>query len=69
MEKILPGLMRPDESFDYQAIQTVFELYALSQEIKEYYLDKILIVLSVIKEKRRQEKESGSPQSLPKVKG
>jgi hypothetical protein len=60
LHRILPGLCRPDGSFDYGAITNIFDIYELEGEARQFLFDKCLIMMGVIREMReKQRKQDG----------
>jgi hypothetical protein len=58
-QRIIPGIMRPDGSFDFQAITNIFSIYGLGLEAQQYLFDKCLIMIGLIREAREKKGKDG----------
>jgi hypothetical protein len=56
-DRILPGLMRGNDGYDYEAIRIVFDLCGISKHRRAIYLDQCLAVMGVIHRIRKNNRD------------
>jgi len=56
-ERIMPGLFRGQDGYDYEAIRTVFRICGVSKHLQTIYLDQCLAVIDVIQKIRKNNRD------------
>lgn len=56
-ERIMPGLFRGWDGYDYEAIRIVFRICGVSKHLQAIYLDQCLAVINVIQRIREKKQD------------